>query len=141
MDVWLTWCKRKTKCKYCPEPINPGEPVVVAKQWRKKASQDARHWPFILRFHPNCWLENALAYLEKHPYVPKRSMGRPKLDLSKDDKTKRLRMLRLRASIVYRQKVAAHEGRALRVLELEVRKQELIGEIEKCGGVPKSWEV
>jgi len=138
MDVWLTWCKKKSKCKHCQEPILAGTPVVRGKLWRK--GDQAKSWPMTFRWHPQCWLEQALAYLEKNPYIPpKRSPGRPRIELSEEDKVKRRRLLVYRSSLCYYQRKAAKEGNAFRVLELEVKKQELVDRIKEVGGVPKSW--
>jgi len=134
MDVWLTWCKRKSKCRHCGEYIQQGEPVVVGKLWSKE-----RKWPMQFRWHPKCWLDQALAYLEKHPYIPRLTTGRPKLELSDVDRKQRAKLLRQRATLCYQQRKAALAGNAVRVLHLEVKKQELIDQMP--GPVPKSWRV
>lgn len=103
MDIWVTWCKRKIICPTCNEEIAVASPIVKSpfKSW-----------------HPECWLKEALAYLELHPYKT-RHKGRPKLKLSAEEKRQRLRLQVLKS--YYKRKGTNHNRLAEIQRELEVQ--------------------
>lgn len=138
MSAWVTFARKPTKCARCEKMMEAGTPLVVSSIPKGKYGM-ARRWKTQVRRHVKCWLRHELAYLRDNPYVPIRSPGRPKIDLSPEDKLQRNRVLRRRASINWRQKRAALAVDVTRVLQLEVQKQELIDQISRYGEVPKGW--
>ena len=137
MDIWVSWAKRKATCHYCSKPILARTPIIKGKMWKKMAT--ATKWSIMFYWHPECWLNQAYAYLEQHPFIPKR--GRAKLVLDKDAKTKRLKLLRERARLIYRLKDIMLYGNNSDIEErILSRLLELVVEIEPLGGVPKSWD-
>ena len=136
MEIWMTWAKRKARCRFCEQPIEKATPVVKGKMWRKLAT--GTKWSYMFYWHPECWLKAAYIYLEQHPFVPKR--GRAKLALDESTRAQRLRLLRERARLTYRLREIAlygDDGSAEeRILD---RLIELVAEIEPLGGAPKSW--
>lgn len=137
-DVWITWCKRISKCKYCEDFIKVREPVVKCKFWM------AGRWSYKISFHPQCYIEQGLARLREKPYeYMKRSTGRPKLAINQEDGRARYLLLRRRASIMQRRRWLAemlpNETAMQRLIALDEKLDELKVEMELCGGVPKSW--
>lgn len=135
MDIWISWCKRKAACRYCGQPIVASTPIVKGKLWKKHTS--GKKWCYRFYWHPQCWLAEAMLYLEQHPYKAIKS-GRPKLILSSEDAKKRLRILRKRARLIFELKERIENG----ITDLNgILRQlaELPAQIEKVGGMPKSW--
>ena len=134
MDVWMTWSKREVQCRFCPDKVDKGTPVVVT---RSVKTWEERTFTRTGRYHPQCWVNQGLAYLEKHPVVYKD--GRPRLVLTPDQRVARMRLLRRRATLMlrYRRDIAA-----LRIVEAVghyIKAVELIPLMEPLGGVPRSW--
>ena len=136
MHVWISWCKRKCECSHCKETILCSEPMVSG---RHTTTKGGRKWTIKLHWHPQCWVGQGLAYLQSHPMI--KGPGRPRIMLSEEDKAARHRLLLKHGNIRHRQKVAALAGDAVRVLDLEIRRQEVIEEMSKYGPIPRSWRV
>jgi len=136
MDIWISWAKRKTTCRYCEKLIEAGTPVIRGKLWRKLGT--ATKWSYYYYWHPECWLKEAYAYLEAHPYH--QTVGRPRLSLSEEDRQKRLSILRERARLIWRLKELILLDNDEAVSNIMLRLEELRAEIEPLGGVPKSWD-
>jgi hypothetical protein len=99
----------------------------------------------MFRWHPQCWIAEAFAYLDKNPYSPVKttgvSRGRPPLKMSKEDRTKRTAILRRRASFIQRIRAAVYEAKWDSVIRLYDKMLKLNAEIEPLGGVPKDWAI
>ena len=139
MHVSFSNCRKTAKCRYCPNPIETGQPMVVGRS--RKESAGGKYYYFTSRWHPQCYLDQGLQYLDKHPYTPA-TKGRPVLNLTSGQRTHRLSLLRIRATSVQRVRaelqkllpnynIIQHHGTKL---------QELYKEIEHYGGAPKSWQ-
>jgi len=140
MDIWVTWCKRQSKCAQCLEPILAGTPVVVGKLWAIKGER--LKWPRIYRWHfPQCWIEQARQHLDDTPYVPRRSPGRPPMDLDPEVKAMRSRLIRHYAVVTHQIRKMASSGEVQKVLTLEVRRQRIIAAAAMLGPVPKRWTI
>jgi len=138
MRVWMTWCKRRATCKYCGEYIEVGTPMV--KGVIDKSQNPKMMITYKTYFHPQCWVENGLAYLERNPYTPA-ARGRKRSNLSFVDNQKRRKILARFAS--YQQSLRKIVGDSPRDKAAKVRINNkvngLVDEITKLGGVPVSW--
>lgn len=138
-DVWFSWCKRRSKCNYCPDSILAGTPVVIVKHWRPNKHS------YYFRFHPDCYIQQGVAYLAKHPYEPYRAnTGRPKLELSNSDSYARIKLLRHRAVVMYRRrqaiKLLPSEAAQEYIDSLDKVLDKITEDIQIYGGVPNSWK-
>ena len=139
MDIWMTWAKRKTKCRYFEQPIITATPMVTGRLYRKAAGKS-----ISLRFywHPQCWQEQGMNYLKLHPYTAI-GRGRKKLALEPTANRERYLLLRRHAALTQRiWRVKESKGfpdNVLRIIRLETKQKELAAQIELVGGVPKKW--
>ena len=143
MEIWISHCKRQAKCRYCSEAILKGTPIVFGREWRSyEKDGSTRQWVRRFYWHPNCWLEEALAQLDKLPEATD-SMGRKPLTLSAEDKQKRFAILRKRARIAQRLheelEVEDWQSNIDRIIALGNQVEQLKEEIEPLGGIPRSW--
>lgn len=137
MDIWMTWCKRRSACaEKCGEEILAGTPMIMGKMWRKGSSE--RKWNMVFRWHPECWMRAARAYLEKNPYVPtvKKIGARGTLQLTDKEKLTRLSQQRRYGSLLYRYN---HEYDIPRKMKLAAKMLHVGMEIDRIGGIPESW--
>ena len=143
MHVWMTHCQRTCKCAHCPEQIEAGEPMVTGKVKLK-----GQEWYKTLHWHPQCWIEQGMVYLESRPYVPSHR-GRVPLKLDEETKSKRFAILRRYASVMQRINklvVKINESSEIdsesvsKLAHLSEMVEGLKVEIEPLGGVPKSWQ-
>ncbi len=139
MDIWIKLCRKKSKCRHCPEPITKGQYMVVGKLWRRPDGV-ARIWTIYLRWHTQCWIDQAITKLEKLPVVESR--GRKQL-LPDATRAARVKILMRRARTVQRIRIEvekpAEEQTIDRIIHLGEILNTLKEEIEPLGGVPKSW--
>jgi len=133
-DVWMKYCTRQARCKWCEEPILNGSPMVMVKIWKGKEGIE-RKYTITLRFHPDCWIKQAMANLDKEP-PPTR-----KLPLSEEDSKTRKRLIRKYATTKHRLKVALDGGNytGYRIDKLMCKLWDIRNQIELVGGVPKEW--
>lgn len=140
MDVWFTHCQRKAKCKWCEQPIEKATPMVITRLWRK-GDENSRRWNITNYYHPNCYLAQGMDYLETHPYSPRGNRGRPKIQLSEEDKRKRYLLLRRKAALEQRKRKlkTSYPDNALMIARIDTQIIEICMEITLVGGVPKGW--
>jgi len=143
-------CRKQATCKYCPNPIPKGEYMVMVRfyksVWGPKIKEMTgtiyQRWAFTWRFHTQCWIDQAIAALEKREIVETR--GRKKLEMTDEIRAARLKILMRRAAVTQRirREIAkpAEEQDIDRVIHLGDSLNKLRKEIEQCGGVPESWE-
>ena len=116
-----------------------GEAVTVGKSYKNTTGMKLY---FTYRWHPNCWVEQGLVELEKHPYVPAK-VGRKKLELDKDTRAKRIGIMRRRAATIQRIKMIKarpiEEWNLDAIVHLGDMLAKLADEIEPYGGTPKGW--
>lgn len=98
-------------------------------------------WSWYTRWHPQCWIDQGLASLEKRPYIP--PAGRTPCNIPDDMRKKRVSILRRRASVMQRLKGEMSKPYEEISLEAIIHFGEMLEkqaiEIEPLGGVPKSW--
>ncbi len=136
MNVWITWCKRRAVCKWCSELIVVGKPIVKCVRYKSKDNR----MTVRLYFHPQCWLDNGLHYLEENPYTPSQK-GRKKLPLSIEDKNQRFILLRRYSAL--RQRIrnikSPYPDNALIEARIKTKMAELMEQIIPLGGIPPKW--
>ena len=137
MNVWMTWCKKRTKCHYCPEPIEKGTPIVKCRTIK---DSDGVKLTYFMYFHPKCWLENGYDYLRQNPYNPG-LRGRKRLLLSKEDSEKRYRLLRQHSALRQRLRniTSKYPDYVLVEARIHARMAELMVQIASVGGIPPKW--
>ena len=151
MDVWISRCNKTVECSYCHEPIHLGSPMVFGKLWMRFTGNDGqpRRWVRNFRWHAKrqsdgacCWLVSGLDELSRRVFVETR--GRKKLCIPKDQRDKRLALLRKRARILQRLKFIMFADPDQRevdeIVKLGGQLEDMKEEIASLGGVPKSWE-
>src|SRR3989337_3508288 len=112
MDIWISWCKRDSKCRHCEETITPGTRVVIGKHWRPGK------FTIMLRWHPQCWLQQGLNYLEKNPYTSH------KLQLDEEQSIRRHYLLVRYATCKHRLQAAASVG-GIRTIKSLIEKMQV----------------
>jgi hypothetical protein len=154
MELWIGHAKRRSVCHECGEVIQSGDPVMPGRVRKKKG----RRWPITLRWHPKCWYEASLKYLDaSKPESVKmgNAIGRPKLldpstglELSQDDRNARYLLVRRFNTTLFRRNQLTdllwNSGEFnLKVLaRYQKLTESMIGiaaKVQKLGGVPASW--
>lgn len=129
--------RRQGTCAHCNKPILNGEYQIVCQHYMKITGP--RVWWKRRSFHIQCWIDQAIAAIEKRPVVETR--GRKKMALADADKTARTAILRRRASVIQRIKRAVGDGQDTdKIIHLGEMLNKLKDEIELVGGVPESWK-
>ena len=138
-NVTARWCQKQAKCWYdgCTEPITPGQAMVAVFFWRK--GSDSRKWNIQHCYHAECWLRNGMDYLNRNPYVPHRSTGRKRLELSEEARRERFLIVRRYHALRQRLDQLDNGSEPIKALRIESLMMELFIEIQPVGGVPKSW--
>ena len=144
MDVWITTCRKKSKCAYCEQDIIKESHMVVGKYWRKinpAGESVAIRWTLKRRWHIECWVENGKIQADTVSAQRSDTRGRPRLVLSDNDRLMRNRLMVRRAVVVYRirkvQEANPYDIDAL--VKLGSKLYDIKEKIGKYGGAPKSW--
>ena len=137
MNIWITFCRRKSLCKHCGQDILKATPVVVGKYWRN--TESGKKWTIIYHWHPECWLEQGLAELETRPLEQKRRGRTSSFDVA--TRKDRLKLLRRRAYIIFEIRKAMKIEKVDRIIELSGELDILKEKIVELGGVPNSWRL
>ena len=144
MNVWMKVCRKKATCRYCDKPILKGDYMVICRYYKRtmrEAGGTPQKWGCTIRFHTQCWIDQAKAALESKPVVETR--GGKKMAITDSDRSARFRILARRASITQRIRVEAiklnGEQNIDKIIHLGGLLNKLKEEIELFGGVPKSW--
>jgi len=142
MDIWASWAKRKSKCRFCPEPVLPGTRIFRGKIWMKRQTGDEptpRRFTIKYIWHFACYPREANMWLDAHPYESvshkpgRRVVAKPELQ------EERVKLLKRHATLAHRQRSAALAGNVEKVVELEFKKQDLITQVAATGPVPTRW--
>jgi len=102
--------------------------MVKGRLWRPGK------WTLNFYWHPNCWVEQGIAEMEKRPVIESR--GRKSLPITNEQQEKRLGVLKRRGSVIQRLK---RETDPVKTLHLGEMLEDLKEEIKPLGGVPIGW--
>lgn len=139
-NVCMVWCQRQANCGWCDKPIEVATTEVTVFYWNKGA--DGHRWNVKRYYHPQCWIDQGVDYLNLHPYCAGERRGpKPNLSLSKEEMDKRLHLLRKKATLEQRKRNLdpKRADYLSAVLKLEIKVLDTIQEIAPIGGVPRKW--
>lgn len=88
-------------------------------------------------FHPQCWVDNGMAYLNANPYTPG-IRGRRGLNLAPEDARKRHLLIRRYNTLKQRKRLGG-PGNLKLINWLSPRMDRIMEEMKNVGGIPKSW--
>lgn len=113
------------------------------KLWRKKTGE-LTHWTWNYYWHAVnkdgecCWVLEGLSHLERNPYN-QGVRGGKLLNISSEDKIKRLHILMRHAKYTQKIRQAMETGNVDRVIRFANSIEKLKEEITPYGGIPKKW--
>lgn len=138
MQVWMRKARKKATCTYdgCPDKLVSNGDYYVVCQWVMN-TRGGKRWYKQKYFHPQCWINQAIAELEQRPVTETR--GGHRMAITDSNRLQRVRLLRQRASVVQRIKAATIDQRYDKVVKLTESLEQLATEIEQYGGRPKKW--
>ena len=136
--VMMRWCRKSAHCRWCEKDVEVGTPLVAVVFWNK-GNENSRRWNVYLYYHPQCWVEQGLDYLNRNPFVP-HVRGR-KATLSEEDRRKRFLLVRRFHALGQRKNniKAEFPDHLLREERLTKQMPDIILDVTNLGGVPKSW--
>lgn len=144
MDIWITRSRKKATCSRCKQGIPAQTPLVKGKLWKHQGKVFSR--PLVFRWHIQCWIDAGLEYLKQHPIVEPIHNRGGRIELSEEDKKARVALLMRRARLNQRCKQLVElmsDGSTnelnIKLVSVHAKMDALMPEIEKVGGVPKSW--
>lgn len=141
-NVYISWCQNKAKCRWCPEPIEAGTPMVTVFFWNK-GNEERRSWNLKLHYHPQCWIDQGLDYLKMNPYVSRkaRKQNIKVSSLSPERKEHRVTLMRRKGSLEQRKRnlKSDYPDRVLAEARLDKQIAEIMVEIAGVGGIPPKW--
>jgi hypothetical protein len=134
----MRWCRKQATCKWCDKPIEIGTPLVAVFFWNK-GNENSRRWNVTLYYHPQCWVDQGLDYLERNPFVPHRR-GRVRT-LSNEDARKRFLLVRRFHALEQRKRniKAPYPDNLLVEERLTKQMVDVMLDVANLGGAPKSW--
>ncbi len=136
-NVRMSWCQRRAKCSFCPDPIEAGTPIVTVTFWKK--GDDDRKWNIKNYYHPDHWVAQGLDYLKQNPYIP--YQRHKETTLTKEQKSQRTQLLRRKSSIEQRRRNLKPDNpnHSLIVARMDRQIAEMMVEMTKIGGIPSKW--
>jgi len=141
MNVWIKETRKRVKCRYCGQLIEVGEYQVVCQYFMKLMHSD-KTWTKVMHFHakdPYCWIEQAIVKIGLIPHTETR--GRKPDIISDENKVRRQKILRRRASVIQRINNEMEERmRPDKLSHMTDLLEKMMVEIESFGGVPESWK-
>jgi len=137
-NVTMRWCRKQATCRWCNKPIEIGTPIVAVLFWNK-GNPDSRRWNVQICYHPQCWVDQGLDYLNRNPFVPHRRGVKSKL--SEEDRKKRYLLVRRFHALEQRKKNSKLDYPDNLLMDSRLTKQmtDIMLDMVKVGGIPKSW--
>jgi len=94
---------------------------------------------YRMYFHPQCWVDNGMAYLNNNPYTPG-IRGRKKLPMSSEDARKRYLLIRRYNRFKQRKNgLKKFPDDILESIRLESEMDKIAEEMRDIGGTPAKW--
>lgn len=137
-NVTMRWSRKSAICRWCDKPVEVSTPMVVVFFWNKggegRRSFNVKHY-----YHPQCWVEQGLDYLRMNPYIPHKRGPKPKLGA--EDRRKRFLLVRRKNALEQRKRKlkAEYPDRVLLEAKIDEQIMDIVLEVIKLGGVPKTW--
>lgn len=126
------------RCAYdCGYPqISLGEPIIRSSTWFRNTGHVRQR-----SYHPLCWLDQTLAYIDTLPIVhkPRNPNGRPRIIHSDDQRRARTKLSTRMNRIRTRKEYAIKHGWWWRMEMLDNEVKLIRQEYETLGGVPSTW--
>jgi len=137
-NVTMRWCRKQATCRWCEKPIEISTPIVAVMFWNK-GNPDSRRWNVQICYHPQCWVDQGLDYLSQNPFVP--HVRGVKSKLSEEDRKKRYLLVRRFHALEQRKKniKVGYPDDLLIDSRLTQQMVDIILDMVKVGGIPKSW--
>jgi len=131
MNVWITICRKQSRCNWCPEPIEKTAYKVVTSYYRGR-------WLVKKNYHTECWVNQGIEAVSKRGIIESRGMQR--MEITDESRIMRVSILRRRASVIQRIKRATTKNDNVKeMIHLGSLLHKLKEEIEPHGGIPDSW--
>lgn len=137
-NVTMRWCAKKSTCKWCGLSIEKGTPVISIFFWNK-GNPDSRKWNTNYSYHPQCYIDQGMDYLNRNPYVSSYKGRRPVL--SEEDRRKRFLLIRKFHALDQRRRNCNHSFPDSILTDIRLTEQmvEIMLELATVGGVPEAW--
>jgi len=120
------------KCRYCEKEITVATPMVIGQTRNNNRT-------YRMYFHPQCWLDNGMAYLRNNPYTPG-IRGRKKSSLTSEDARSRYLLIRRYNRFKERKnKLKKFPDDLLEYFRLEKEMDKITEAMKDIGGVPTRW--
>ncbi len=143
-NVTAAWCRKKASCKWCKKDIKLATTMITVFFWNK-GNDAKRTWNSKLYYHMQCWMDQAMDYLNTHPYHArggKRGPNKLASALNVEQKAARLKLIRRKNYLDDKLRgLSDTPDTALDIAMIEKEQSELIAKILDVGGIPKSWLV
>jgi len=139
-NVTMRWCVKKSTCRWCDQSIDNGTPVVTVFFWNKGEDSGKwnRKWNVRFSYHPQCWVDQGLDYLNRNPYIPQHREKKP--TLCEEDRRKRFLLVRkFHKAEQMRKNSGSYPDNLLAEVRLTEQMIGIMLEVAVLGGVPKSW--
>jgi len=142
LDIWITKCRRTSKCKHCAKQILNKDFMVMGKSWKRihfGGEVVPKMFVTVYRWHLQCWVEQGVAAVKERGDKPE-TRGRRKIPMTDEVLAKRTSILRRRAAVLQRiRKEISGKNRMDKIIHLGGMLESLTEEIVPVGGVPSSW--
>lgn len=138
VNVWIRRVRKKATCTHegCSKPTIANGEYCVVTQWYMK-TRGGKNWQKQRSFHPQCWIDRAVAEIERR--VVTETRGRQRMAITDVHREARLKILRKRAAIVQRIRQALAVTNYALVCKLGDKLDMCKEEIGQHGGAPAKW--
>lgn len=134
--ITWTYARRRARCRWCGGDVTVGSPMIRITWWDAK-----RGWSRRKIYHKECYITSICDYFDNHPYVAvvpsNAGRGRPKLDITDEQRSRRGRLLKLYHYHRERKKRLAWDDPQLEGIHTRMRAIAI--EMMKLGGIPRRW--
>lgn len=135
MHINVAWSGRRGKCSlHCSEPILKYTKVV------RGTGLSSAGYRYRLQWHFDCWVKQALEYLDEHKPEPRAGgPGRKELGLDADTRRQRHNLIVMAYRLKLRRTAAIESSQLWKLDELDKKLEGVKAELELVGGKPSHW--